>query len=51
MAREQKGALIGEADVVKISPLFEVKGTTAYMDASVTFELLCVMSEAVGAPS
>jgi guanidinopropionase len=39
--------LVG-ADLVEVSPPFDLGGVTAYLGASVMFELLCVMSEGAG---
>lgn len=47
VVRELAGVRIVGADVVEVSPPFDVNGATAYMGASVMFELLCVMAGAV----
>jgi guanidinopropionase len=35
---------IAGADVVEVSPPFDLGGGTAYLGANVLFELLCVMA-------
>ncbi|MFN4156508.1 MAG: agmatinase [Paracoccaceae bacterium] len=47
VVRELAGVRIVGADVVEVSPPFDLNGATAYMGASVMFELLCVMAGAV----
>jgi guanidinopropionase len=46
MVRRLEGLEIVAADLVEISPPFDVGGMTAYAGASILFELLCVMSVA-----
>lgn len=45
VVRLLKGVNIVGADVVEVSPPFDPSGATAYLGASVMFELLCVMAE------
>jgi guanidinopropionase len=40
--------LIG-ADLVEVSPPFDPSGTTAWLGASLMFELMCVLSQAIKA--
>ncbi|RGP39335.1 agmatinase [Pseudotabrizicola alkalilacus] len=49
VVRELAGVRIVGADVVEVSPPFDLNGATAYLGASVMFELLCVMAGAVQA--
>lgn len=41
--RELSGVNIAGADLVEVSPPFDASGTTAWLGASLMFELLCVM--------
>ena len=43
--RALRGLDLVGADVVEISPPFDVGGTTAWLGASVAFEILCLMAE------
>ncbi|MCI2398449.1 agmatinase [Aliiroseovarius subalbicans] len=43
VVRELKGLNIIGADLVEVSPPFDASGATAYLGASIMFELLCVM--------
>ena len=43
VVRELEGIQIVGADMVEVSPPFDASGATAYLGASVMFELLCVM--------
>ena len=43
VVRELKGVNIIGADLVEVSPPFDPAGATAYLGASIMFELLCVM--------
>ena len=43
VVRGLAGASIAGADVVEVSPPFDPAGTTAWLAASIMFELLCVM--------
>ncbi|WP_300513119.1 agmatinase [Aliiroseovarius sp.] len=43
VVRELKGVNIIGADLVEVSPPFDPTGATAYLGASIMFELLCVM--------
>jgi len=43
VVRELKGVNIIGADLVEVSPPFDPSGATAYLGASIMFELLCVM--------
>lgn len=45
--RALRGLDIIGADVVEVSPPFDPSGNTAFVGASILFELLCVMAEAV----
>tara|TARA_R110002020_G_scaffold90356_1_gene219906 strand:- start:45 stop:1064 length:1020 start_codon:yes stop_codon:yes gene_type:complete len=47
MIRELSGLNIVGADVVEVSPPFDVSGLTAMHGATVMYEILCVMAEAV----
>ncbi|MDE9449151.1 agmatinase [Aliiroseovarius sp. Z3] len=44
VVRELKGVKIAGADLVEVSPPFDASGATAYLGASIMFELLCVMT-------
>ncbi|UWQ13129.1 agmatinase [Aliiroseovarius sp. M344] len=44
VVRALKGLNIVGADLVEVSPPFDVSGGTAYLGASIMFELLCVMT-------
>ena len=49
MVRGLSGMRIAGADLVEVSPPFDVGGATAYLGASLMFELLCIMAgERVG---
>ena len=43
VVRELKGVNIIGADLVEVSPPFDASGGTAYLGASIMFELLCAM--------
>ncbi len=43
VVRELLGVNIAGADLVEVSPPFDASGTTAWLGASIMFELLCVM--------
>lgn len=43
VVRELQGVNIVGADLVEVSPPFDASGGTAYLGASIMFELLCVM--------
>ena len=43
VVRELQGVNIVGADLVEVSPPFDQAGNTAYLGASIMFELLCVM--------
>lgn len=43
VVRELRGVNIAGADLVEVSPPFDNAGTTAWLGASLMFELLCVM--------
>ena len=43
VVRELSGVNIAGADLVEVSPPFDATGTTAWLGASLMFELLCVM--------
>ena len=43
VVRELAGLRIAGADLVEVSPPFDASGATAYLGASILFELLCVM--------
>ena len=43
MVRELKGLNIVGADMVEVSPPFDASGNTAFLGASIIFELLCQM--------
>ena len=43
VVRELKGVNIIGADLVEVSPPFDPSGATAYLGASIMFELLCMM--------
>lgn len=45
VVRGLKGVRIAGADVVEVSPPFDLGGVTAYLGASVMFEILCMMAE------
>jgi guanidinopropionase len=45
MLRHLRGLSIAGADVVEVSPPFDLGGMTALVGATVMFELLCVMAE------
>ncbi|QDC10826.1 agmatinase [Oceanicola sp. D3] len=47
VVRALRGLNIVGADMVEVSPPFDVGGATSYLGVSVMFELLCVMAEAV----
>lgn len=44
VVRELAGVNIIGADLVEVSPPFDASGATAYLGASIMFELLCVMA-------
>ncbi|GHE94729.1 guanidinopropionase [Aliiroseovarius zhejiangensis] len=44
VVRELQGVTIVGADLVEVSPPFDATGATAYLGASIMFELLCVMT-------
>jgi guanidinopropionase len=45
--RELEGVNIIGADLVEVSPPFDNAGGTAWLGASLMFEMLCVMARAV----
>ncbi|MBY6151753.1 agmatinase [Vannielia litorea] len=45
VVRALRGLNVVAADMVEVSPPFDVGGATAYLGMSVMFELLCVMAE------
>lgn len=45
VVRKLAGLNIIGADLVEVSPPFDASGATAYLGASIMFELLCVMAE------
>lgn len=49
VARELRGLNIVGADLVEVSPPFDASGGTAYLGASLMFEMLCHMAEALPA--
>lgn len=49
VARELRGLDIVGADLVEVSPPFDAGGATAYLGASLMFEMLCHMAETVSA--
>ena len=48
VVRELSGVRIVGADLVEVSPPFDPSGATAYLGASIMFELLCAMVDRVG---
>lgn len=44
VVRELRGVDIAGADLVEVSPPFDVSGGTAFLGVSIMFELLCVMA-------
>ncbi|MBO6776199.1 MAG: arginase family protein, partial [Marinibacterium sp.] len=44
VVRELAGVNIAGADLVEVSPPFDQSGGTAFLGASIMFELLCVMA-------
>jgi guanidinopropionase len=49
MIRKLRGLDLVGADVVEVSPPFDSSGLTALTGASMMFELLCVLADAVAA--
>ncbi len=49
MVRTLQGLNLIGADVVEVSPPFDVGGITAYAGATMLFELACVLAPAVAA--
>ncbi len=47
MVRELRGLNLIGADLVEVSPPFDASGNTAWVGASIMFELLCVLAESV----
>ena len=47
MVRELQGLTLIGADLVEVSPPFDPSGMTAWVGASLIFELLCVLADAV----
>jgi guanidinopropionase len=47
MVRELRGLDIAGCDLVEVSPPFDPSGTTAWIGASIMFELLCPLVESV----
>ena len=45
--REMRGVNLIGADLVEVSPPFDPEGKTAWLGASLMFELLCVLAEAI----
>lgn len=50
VCRELEGVNIVGADMVEVSPPFDASGGTAFLGASIMFELLCVMAGQVARP-
>lgn len=48
VVRELRGLNIAGADLVEVSPPFDSSGGTAFLGASIMFEILCVMTENQG---
>jgi guanidinopropionase len=48
LVRELRGLSLAGADVVEVSPPFDVGGMTALTGATLMFEILCVLSESIG---
>ncbi len=46
LVREMRGVNLIGADLVEVSPPFDPSGTTAWVGASIMFELLCQLAEA-----
>ncbi len=49
VVRELRGMNIVGADLVEVSPPFDASGGTAYLGASIMFEMLCILAERVAA--
>lgn len=49
VVRELSGLNIAGADLVEVSPPFDATGGTAYLGASIMFEMLCILSEQLAA--
>lgn len=49
VVRELSGLNIVGADLVEVSPPFDATGGTAYLGASIMFEMLCILSEQLAA--
>ena len=49
MIRDLRGLDLVGADVVEVSPPFDASGLTALTGATMMFELLCVLADAVAA--
>jgi guanidinopropionase len=49
MIRGLRGLDLVGGDVVEVSPPFDQGGTTALVGATMMFEILCVLAEAVAA--
>jgi guanidinopropionase len=47
MVRQLQGLNLIGADLVEVSPPFDPSGMTAWVGASIIFELLCVLADAV----
>ncbi|MCB2104722.1 MAG: arginase family protein, partial [Rhodobacteraceae bacterium] len=45
--RKARGLNIVGADLVEVSPPFDPSGNTAWLGASLMFEILCLMAEAL----
>lgn len=49
--RELEGISLIGADLVEVSPPFDASGNTAWLGASLIFELMCVLSQAMAQPT
>lgn len=47
VVRMLSGVKIAGTDLVEVSPPFDASGATAYLGATIMFEMLCIMAEAV----
>ncbi|MGI9365187.1 MAG: agmatinase [Rhizobiaceae bacterium] len=50
LVREMHGLNLAGADLVEVSPPFDQSGSTAWVGASIMFELLCVLAASKSAP-
>ena len=48
VVRELAGLNLIGADLVEVSPPFDMQGGTSWLGVSVMFELMCILSEAIG---